>query len=87
MQFRKTLRSSLTSVVVSHLQVEVHLLFQHGSLAAGDAFVEQQLRLYLSHRTALDGCRVRDDGVQIELVEVYLINDAQRLILLEQFHQ
>jgi small conductance mechanosensitive channel len=60
---RFMLTNPLTSIVVSCLQVEVHLLLQHSALAAGDAFVEQQLRLHLRHRTALNGCRVRDDGV------------------------
>ena len=77
----------LSPVVVCHFQVEVHLLLQHGALAAGDTFVKQQLRLHLRHRTALNGRRVRNNGVQIELLKVNLIRNAQRLMLLEQTQQ
>ena len=84
---RLMLTNPLTPIVISHLQVEVHLLLEHGALAASNTFVKQQLSLHLRHSTALNGCRVCNDRVEIELVEVYLVRYAQLFILLEQSHQ
>ena len=81
------LLNPLATIVVGILEVEVHQLFQHGALAGGDALVEEQLRLHLGHRAAFNGSGMHNDGVQIELVVVYLRGDAQLAMAVEQLQQ
>ena len=84
---RQILTYPLPAVVVGGLQVEVHVLLHDGALVGGDALVEEQLCLHFGHGTALDGGRVGDEGVEIELLEVYLVGDAQCLVARQQREQ
>ena len=79
------LSNPLHTIFVCNLQVQVHHLLYHCALAAGNTFIKQQLRLHFCNGTAFDGGRVRDDRVQIELLIVYLLRDAEFLVLLQQF--
>ena len=81
------LTNPLTPIVVGHFQIKIHHLFRHRALTTGDTFVKQQLVFNLCHCRTFNSCGVRNDGVQIELLVIYLVQYAQFLVALEQLQQ
>ena len=73
------------ALLISLFQVQVHELFHHRLSFCSDAFVKEELILYLGYGGTFDGCGVGDDGVQIKLFMVYLVLYAQLLIFLQNF--
>ena len=72
---------------VCSFEVEVHHLLLHRPSLGGDAFVEEQLVLNLGDRGAFDSCRMGNERVEIELVVVYLLGDAQPFVLIQNLCQ
>ena len=73
------------ALLISLFQVQVHELFHHRLSFCSDAFVKEELILYLGYGGTFDSCGVGDDGVQIKLFMVYLVLYAQLLIFLQNF--
>ena len=74
-------------LLISRFQVKVHHLLLNGATLGRNALVKQQLILDLGHCAALDGRGMGNDGIEIEFLIVYLVGNAQSLVLVEQAQQ
>ena len=73
--------SQLHGLFIGCFQVEIHHLFLQGASLGCDALIKQELILYLRHGTAFNGCGMGNKRIEIELLVVYLLGDAQRMML------
>ena len=67
------LLSPSNGLLIGMLQIKIHQLLYQGFTFSRNTFIKEQLILYFRHSRTFYGSRVCNDGIQIELIVIYLL--------------